>query len=163
DVDDGPHELKCVIRGDGKVRLNGVSLDRKPTEEKKAGIQVDSLGAGALNYERLTWVANDTRRAQLVQRGYDLVVLWLGMNLMFVPPNREWAKEFIGELDKALPSVPILVLSPGDTVKEGETKSDPRIVSVVKQMREVAAEMNVAFWDFREAMGGDGSIIGFTK
>jgi lysophospholipase L1-like esterase len=163
DVEEGPHELRCSVKGDGKVRLNGVSLDRAVSDGTKRGVQVDSLGAGALNYERLGWVASDTRRAQLERRAYDLVVLWLGMNVMFVPPNREYAKAFIAELDKALPGVPILVLSPGDTARDGETKSDPRIVSVVKQMREVAAETSVAFWDFREAMGGDGSIIGFTK
>ena len=144
EVDDGPHELRCVVRGDGKVRLFGASLDRSPAangdEPGKPGIQIDSLGAGALNYERLTWVANDTRRPQLVRRAYNLVVIWLGMNVMFVPPNREYAKTFITELQAALPSVPLLVLGPGDTVKEGQTKSDPRIIAVSKQMREVAAE-----------------------
>jgi hypothetical protein len=34
---------------------------------------------------------------------------------------------------------------------------------VAKQMREVAEEAGTAFWDFREAMGGDGSVVGFTK
>ena len=167
EVDDGPHELRCVVRGDGKVRLFGASLDRSPAMSDdapgKPGIQIDSLGAGALNYERLTWVANDTRRTQLARRAYDLVVIWLGMNVMFVPPNRDYAKTFITELQAALPAVPILVLGPSDTVKEGQTKSAPRIVTVARQMREVAAEAGVAFWDFREAMGGDGSIIGFTK
>jgi lysophospholipase L1-like esterase len=164
DVEDGPHELRCVVRGDGPVRLFGTSLDRAPSGDgAKPGIQIDSLGAGALNYERLTWVANDTRRVQLARRNYDAVIIWLGMNVMFVPPNRERSKEFIAELKAALPSVPILLLGPGDTVRDGETKSDPRIVAVSKQMREVAKETGVAFWDFREAMGGDGSIIGFTK
>jgi lysophospholipase L1-like esterase len=163
DVEEGPHELRCVVVGDGPVRLFGTSLDRASTGPSKPGIQIDSLGAGALNYERLTWVANDTRRVQLAKRAYDLVVIWLGMNVMFVPPNRARAKEFIGALKEALPSTPILILSPSDTVKEGATKSDPRIVAVAKQMREVAAETASAFWDFREAMGGDGAVIGFTK
>ncbi|MBX3221963.1 MAG: hypothetical protein KF795_15710 [Labilithrix sp.] len=164
EVDDGPHELRCVVRGDGRVRLFGTSLDRSPgAAGGKAGIQIDSLGAGALNYERITWVAKDTRRAQLAQRAYDLVVIWLGMNVMFVPPNRALSTEVITELRTALPSVPILILGPGDTAKKGETRSDPRIVAVSKQMREVAAETGVAFWDFREAMGGDGAIVGFTK
>ncbi len=158
DVEDGPHELRCVVRGDGPVRLFGTSLDR-PGE----GVQLDSLGAGALNFQRLGWVAEGTRKAQLEKRGYDLVVVWLGMNVMFVPPNREWVKDFIGVLRAALPNAPILLLSPGDTTRDGETKSDPRIVAVVKQLREVAAESKVAFWDFREAMGGDGSIVGFTR
>ena len=162
DVDEGPHELRGVITGTGPVRFFGVSLDR-PGAAGKPGIQVDSLGAGALQYERLTWVAKDTRKAQLEKRGYDLVILWLGMNVMFVPPNRGYATEFIGDLHDALPKAPVLVMGPGDTVKDGETKSDPRIVSVVKQMREVAAATGSAWWDFREAMGGDGSIIGFTR
>jgi lysophospholipase L1-like esterase len=163
EVEEGPHEIRAVIRGDGKVRLNGVSLDRESKDATKPGVQLDSLGAGALNYERLTWVANDTRRPQLQRRAYDVIILWLGMNVMFVPPNKDYAKQFVEELKTALPNTPILILSPGDTVKDGETKSDPRIISVVKQMREVATETNVAFWDFRAAMGGDAAIIGWTK
>lgn len=164
EVDDGAHELRCVVRGDGRVRLFGASLDRSPGgEARNAGIQVDSLGAGALNYQRMTWVANDTRRVQLARRHYDVVVIWLGMNVMFVPPNREWSKEVITELKTALPGVPILILGPGDTARGGAKKSDPRIVAVDRQMREVAAEMGVAYWGFRDAMGGDGSILGFTK
>lgn len=167
DVPDGEHEFRAIVRGDGPVRWNGVSLDRPvPVEghpERFGGVQVDSLGAGAMNFERLTWVSGDTRRPQLARRDYDLVIVWLGMNVMFVPPNKEWAKTFLGELRAAIPRVPILMLSPGDTVKDGQTKSDPRIVAVVKQVREIAAESDAAFWDFREAMGGDGSILAFTK
>ncbi|HVJ91837.1 MAG TPA: GDSL-type esterase/lipase family protein [Labilithrix sp.] len=163
DVEDGAHELRCVIRGDGPVRLFGTSLDRSTGDPARAGVQIDSLGAGALQFQRMTWVANDTRREQLARRDYDAIVLWLGMNVMFVPPNRQWAKEVIAELRTALPKAPILLLSPGDTASSGAKKSAPRIVAVVQQLREVARETGVAFWDFREAMGGDGSIINFTK
>ncbi len=164
DVDDGPHELRCVVRGDGQVRLFGASLDRKAgADGGKPGIQIDSLGAGALQYERMTWVAKDTRRTQLERRAYDAIFIWLGMNVMFVPPNRGHMLEVIADLRAALPNVPILLLGPGDTIREGEKKSDPRIVAVSKQVREVAAEAGVGFWDFREAMGGDASIIDFTR
>lgn len=160
ETEDGPHEIRLQVRGDGIVRWFGTSLDR---DIPGGGIQIDSLGAGALNYERLTWVADGTRKVQLERRAYDLVIIWLGMNVMFVPPNKGYAKSFIEQLRAALPETPILILGPGDTVREGQTKSDPRIVAVAKQMREVAEEAGTAFWDFREAMGGDGSIIGFTK
>ncbi|MBX3225801.1 MAG: hypothetical protein KIT84_30510 [Labilithrix sp.] len=165
EVEEGPHELRVFARGDGKVRILGTSLDRvaKPFDPERPGVQLDSLGAGALNYERLNWVAKDTRKAGLQKRDYDLVILWLGMNVMFVPPNAEYAKSFLADLRDALPETPILILGPSDTAREGETKSDPRIVQVAKQMRQVAADANVAFWDFREAMGGDGAVIGFTK
>lgn len=162
DVEDGPHELRCIARGDGKVRWYGVSLDR-PADKPKTGIQVDSLGTGAMNFERFKWVSDGTRREQLKKRDYDLVVVWLGMNVMWVPPNREFAKEWIAQLRAAKPNVPILILSPGDTVRGSEKKSDPRIVAVAKQLREVAEEEGVAFWDFREAMGGDASAIPFSR
>lgn len=164
-VDEGPHELRVFVRGDGKVRIFGTSLDRFPSpfDPSKPGVQFDSLGAGALNYERLTWVANDVRRPGLEKRDYDLVILWLGMNVMFVPPNEGYAKSFLHDLKEALPRAPILIMSPGDTAKDGATKSDPRIVAVIEQMRKVAKDEGVAFWDFREAMGGDASILGFTK
>ena len=165
DVEEGAHEIRVFARGDGKVRLLGTSLDRTPAtfDPEKPGVQLDSLGAGALNYERLTWVAKDTRKAGLQKRDYDLIILWLGTNVMFVPPNAGYAKSFLADLKDALPNTPILILSPGDTVREGETKSDPRIVQVIDQMRQVALDTNLAFWDFREAMGGDGSVVGFTK
>jgi lysophospholipase L1-like esterase len=164
-VDEGPHEIRVFVRGDGKVRIFGTSLDRFPAkfEPEKPGVQLDSLGAGALNYERLTWVANDVRKPGLQKRNYDLVILWLGMNVMFVPPNEGYAKSFLHDLKDALPGVPILIMSPSDTAKDGDTKSDPRIVQVIDQMRKVAKDEGVAFWDFREAMGGDGAVIGFTK
>ena len=116
-----------------------------------------------MNYERFTWVSDRTRREQLQKRDYDLVIVWLGANVMWVPPNREFTKQWIAQLRAAKPDVPILLLSPGDTVRGDEKKSDPRIIAVANQIREVAAESGVAFWDFREAMGGDGSIIPFTR
>lgn len=162
DVEDGPHEIRASVKGDGKVRLFGVSMDRT-LPLPKPGIQVDSLGAGALNYQRLTWVANDTRRVQLAKRNYDVIMIWLGTNVMFVPPNKEYAKEFITELRASIPNVPVLILGPGDAAHDGGEKSDPRIGQIIKQMKEVATETDSAFWDFREAMGGENSIFMFTK
>lgn len=156
---DAAHQIRVEVKGDGYVRFFGTSMDREGPS-----IQIDSLGAGALNYERLTWVADDVRKPQWEKRAYDLVIVWLGMNVMFVPPNKGYAKNFLESLHSALPKTPVLILGPGDTVKSSESQhSDPRIVQVDKQMREVAEETGDAFWDFREAMGGDASIIGFTK
>jgi len=156
---DGPHEIRVEVKGDGYVRFFGTSMDREGPS-----IQIDSLGAGALNYERLTWVADNVRKPQWERRNYDLVIVWLGMNVMFVPPNKGYAKQFLEQVHLALPKTPVLILGPGDTVKSSESPhSDPRIVQVDKQMREVAEETGDAFWDFRDAMGGDAAIIGFTK
>jgi hypothetical protein len=157
---DAAHELKCVVKGDGTVRLFGATLEREP---KPASIVVDSLGTGSLNFQRFMLTEPVIRRAQLEHRKYDLVVVWLGMNSMWLPPNRAWAAGTITTIREALPGVPVLVLTPPDSVKPGESKSDPRIVGLVKQLREVSEETGAAFWDLREAMGGDASCIDFMR
>ena len=76
---------------------------------------------------------------------------------------RDRIHDTIVKLREALPGVPIVLISPPDSVKMGEGKSDPRILGVVRQLREVAEEDGVAFWDFRAAMGGDASYLDFMK
>ena len=155
---DAAHRVRVRLRGDGPVRLFGATLERGTS-----GIVVDSLGVGAMNYQRFVLGEPALRRAQLAHRGYDLVLIWLGLNVMWVEPNRAWATEAIASLREAIPDVPVLVVGPPDSVKMGEGKSDPRIVAVVKQLREVAGASHAAFWDFRAAMGGDAAYLDFMK
>jgi lysophospholipase L1-like esterase len=159
DVPDAHHELKVLIRGHGLVRLYGVALERETPS-----IQVDSLGTGSLNLEQMTLPKSDTRRAQLQHRAYDLVIIQLGTNVFGTDAeNRKNAKLAIDELRGALPGLPILFLSPPDSVEAGAKQSDPRIVTLGKTMRVIAEENDTAFWDYRAAMGGDRSITAFSK
>ncbi len=162
ETSDGHHELKCVAKGDGAVRLFGATLERDPAPNNP-GIIVDSLGAGSLNFQRIMMVDPPVRRAQLARRNYDLVIIWLGMNSMWLYPNRQWIADVIGEMRAALPNVPVLITTPPDSVPEGEKKSDPRIKQLEKQLQEVAAEQGVGFWSMRKAMGGDESFFFFMS
>lgn len=155
---DAAHRMRYLVKGDGPVRFFGTTLERDAP-----GVVVDGLGIGAMNYERFVMGEPSLRTAQLAHRKYDLVIFWLGTNVMWLEPNRAWAKEAIASLREATPEVPVLVLSPPDTVRMGQGKSDPRIVALVKQLREVAGESHAAFWDFRAAMGGDASYLDFMK
>lgn len=155
---DEAHALKCLVKGDGPVRFFGATLEREPT-----AVQVDSLGCGSLNFQRMTMVDAALLREHVAHRAYDLVVVWLGMNAMWLEPNRQWIKDVTATLREAIPSLPVLLVTPPDSVKEGESKSDPRIVAVGKQLREVAKETGVAFWDMREAMGGASSFTTFMR
>jgi hypothetical protein len=103
------------------------------------------------------------RKRQLEHRKYDAVMVWLGMNAMWLPPNRAWVHQTIATIREALPDVPIVLITPPDSVKPGERKTDPRILGLVHQLREVAEEDGVAFWDFRAAMGGEASYLDFMK
>lgn len=127
------------------------------------GIVVDSLGAGALNFQRFMLTEPVIRKAQLERRKYDVVFVWLGMNSMWLEPNKGWATDTVKTLREALPGVPVVLVAPPDSEKPGSTKTDPRIVSIVKQLATVAEEQKAAFWDLRAAMGGDGAFLEFMK
>lgn len=159
EVPDGPHELRCVSRGRGSIRFVGVAMERPV-----AGIVVDSLGTGAMNIGQMSWVQSSTRRPMLEKRGYDLVVFHLGTAQSILGQHKEWAKKVIEDVRGALPNATILVLTPPDyLLNRFGSSSDPRIVTVSKQLEEVATELGVAFWDYRAAMGGDGSMRTFVK
>jgi lysophospholipase L1-like esterase len=163
DVTDGPHKLEISPVGNGKVRVFGATLERE-VDGGKYGITVDSLGVGALNFEQMQHVNSKTRIEMLKHRKYDLVIFLLGTN-MFVPSlHGKWVHNVLADFREALPETPILILSPPDIVLHGSDEhSDPRIVELAKQMRDIAQKENAAFWDFREAMGGDASIKKFVR
>jgi len=159
DAPDARHELKVLTKGHGPVRLFGVAIERE-----KPSIQVDSLGTGSLNLEQVANVKSDTRRAQLLHRAYDLVLIQLGTNVFGTTvENKKNAKVFVDDLRAALPAVPILFLSPPDELDEEFKHSDPRIATMSKTMAAIAEENDTAFWDYRGAMGGDDALLTFIK
>ncbi len=158
-LDDGPHELRCVSRGHGPVRLVGVSLERDVP-----GIVIDSLGTGAMAINQMSWVQSSTRKPMLARRDYDLVIVHLGTAQSMLSQHKRWAKSVIDDLRAALPHASILFLTPPDAlVNRFGPVSDPRIVTVARQIQELATETGVAFWDYRAAMGGDASMLTFLR
>jgi hypothetical protein len=156
---DGAHEIRAVLAGHGSVRLFGVTMERE-----RPGIVVDSLGAGALNFEQMAHVKASTRTPMIERRGWNLVAFQLGTNMFALGLHKEWAKQVIAEMRAALPSASLMLVTPADYMLDyNDAHSDPRIVTVGEQLREIAAETGIAFWDFREAMGGDASIRSFIK
>ena len=158
-LDDGPHEVRCVARGRGPVRLVGVSLERDVP-----GIVIDSLGTGAMAINQMSWVQSSTRRPMLERRDYDLVIVHLGTAQSMLSQHKRWAKSVIDDLRAALPEASILFLTPPDAlIGRFGPVSDPRIVTVAKQIEELASETGVAFWDYRAAMGGNASMQTFLR
>jgi lysophospholipase L1-like esterase len=163
DVPDAPHLLECVAVGDGRVRLFGAVLERAPAPGAY-GVVVDSLGVGALNFEQMQHVDSKTRIAMLAHRKYDLVAFLLGTNMFAPELHATWVRNVLADFRAALPNTPILIMSPPDIVLDSaDLHSDPRIVRLARQMKAIAAEQGAAFWDFRDAMGGDASIQAFIR
>jgi hypothetical protein len=138
-------------------------MERMP--ETGPGVVVDSLGCGAVSAKH---IANREDRslneAMLAHRKYDLVLELVGSN-MFEPKELEgeWAT-IIGTHRAVRPDVGFVMMSPPDMAQTmASPHSEPRIVKVSQLKREIAAHLGVAFWDFRQAMGGDLSIVRFRR
>jgi hypothetical protein len=154
---DGPHKVESVVRGGGAVRLFGTALEREG-----AGVVVDSLGSGALNYELLAHVDSPSRIAMLRERNYDLVIFLLGTNTLNA--ERRWVSAVLADFKKALPSAALMLMSPPDQgVSHTDTTSSPAIARLSNAMKETSEAEHVLFWDFYEGMGGKGAVRAFVR
>ena len=159
ELPDAPHKLACAVKTSAPVRFFGATLERG-----EPSVVVDSLGTGALNFVQIAYTKPDTRAPMLKRRGYSLVMFQVGTNTFMLERHKEDVKRFLAEIRETLPGVSILLMTPPDLMGSwNDAHSDKRIVIVGKQLREVAAETGSAFWDYREAMGGDTSIKTFIK
>jgi len=160
DVEDAPHKVSFSQNGSKPVRLFGVTMERTAP-----GVLVDSLGVVGVNIQMMA-TKNDAKvvKATLARRKYDLVIFLTGTNEASLPEKHdEWMKTMIDLHRQANPDVSILVMSPPDHMEITDTHSSARIVRVSNEKRTIAEKNRAAFWDFREAMGGDASIKSFSR
>lgn len=155
---DTAHKLEVVAKSKREIRLFGVVMERDQ------GVVVDSLGIGGVGYYALAELEPNTTEQMLRHRDYDLVMFLLGTNLFRAGDNGRALGEIVALHRKANPNVAILVMSPPDQVaNKGAKHSKPSIVKVSAQLRAAADANSVAYWDFREAMGGDASMATFYR
>jgi hypothetical protein len=155
DVPDGPHKLDIVAKGSRKVRIFGVALSR----EEKPSFQVDGLGVGSLNC--LTMLRDDPaiNKATLQRRNYDLIVFHIGSNTFIAGDLATCMKQVIARHRDALPDVPVLIMTPPDFLESYHPpKTATWMTKVCEEMKTMAKDNRAAYFDFRTAMGGDGSM-----
>jgi hypothetical protein len=158
DVPDGPHKLDIVAKTLRKVRIFGVGLEREASISKPS-IQVDGLGVGSLNC--LTMLRDDAaiNKATLQRRNYDLIVFHIGSNTFVAGDLATCMKQVIARHRAALPGVPVLIMTPPDFLEQYHPpKTASWMIKVSEAMRAMAKDDGAAFFDFRAAMGGDGSM-----
>jgi hypothetical protein len=159
ELPDAAHKLTCTVKSVAPVRFYGATLERGDPS-----LVVDSLGASALSFAQLKFTKPDTRRPMMERRSYKLVMFQVGTNTFALETHKEDVKAFLNELRGTLPGVSILLMTPPDVMGSwNDPHSDKRIVVVGNQLKEIAAETGSAFWDYREAMGGDTSIKTFIR
>jgi hypothetical protein len=141
------------------VRFFGVALERK-----KPSVIVDSFGAVSLTVQQMA-TRNDAKvfKDTLAHRNYDLVLYMTGTNEWFGPAkHKEYIERLIGMHREATPGVSIMFMSPPDRAENiHANESTWSIKRVGTEKREFSLGDKAAFWDFRQAMGGEVSIIKF--
>lgn len=154
----GVSELRLRARGDGPVRLFGVSLENDPGR----GVIVDAMGVpGARIRDRLPWDDRAMRRS-LTELAPDLVVLAYGTNETGFTHRR--LSLYRREVDEALrrtramtPRASCLVIGPSDWPlrhPDGSFAVRERTAQIVAIQRDAAARHGCGHFDLVAFMGG---------
>ncbi len=161
-VTDGKHRLQLAPKGDGPVRIFGVTMDRDAP-----GAIVDSMGIRGR--EARDWLAWDEGlfRDGMAALAPDLVVLAYGTNE--AADQRYTMDAYRADLTSVLTKLrgatdaPCILAGPSDrgwNHDGGRYAIWDRTAPVAEVQREVAAEHGCAFWDWQAAMGGEASMLG---
>jgi lysophospholipase L1-like esterase len=155
----GVHQYTLRTLSAAPVRLFGW------VAQNQAGVTYETLGInGAQANLMLAWNP-DVLAAELMSRDPALVVLAYGTNEAL---SRSWTPEeyraaltqIIQRIRAAIPVASILLVGPPDCQRRlsGGLAPFPNLDDVIEVQREVARQNGCAFWDWRAAMGGPGSV-----
>lgn len=165
EVQDGPHRLTLRPKGDGEVRIFGVSAEREGP-----GVIVDAIGVrGRTARTWLRWDTDLSTRA-IASLGPDMIVLAYGTNEGndLSLSMEDYRVDLRGVLDiarRAAPEAACVLVGPSDRGKK--VARDTYVVwdrtdGIAQVQREVAPEFGCAFWDWQQVMGGPGAMIAWS-
>ena len=178
DVENGPHRVELVARGDGDVRVFGLTLD-----SPKLGVTLDALGVNGARVCDLLRTNEDHFQDELRHRDPSLVVLAYGTNESGDDtPLATYERQMVlvlGRIARAVPTASCLILGPPDraekrrlVVPAGQASAAssvqtvwttmPRLREIADLVRRVATAAGCAYYSQLDAMGGAGSIAGWA-
>ncbi|NOY26150.1 MAG: hypothetical protein GXP62_09790, partial [Oligoflexia bacterium] len=165
EVADGPHRLVLRPKGDGEVRIFGVSAEREGP-----GVLVDAIGIrGRTARTWLQWDEDLSTRA-IASLAPDMIVLAYGTNEandLALSPDlyRDELRAVLGIVRHASPDAACVLVGPSDRGKK--VSRDTYVVwdrtqPIAQVQRQVAPEFGCVFWDWQQATGGPGSQIAWS-
>lgn len=161
-LEDVHHVLEVQPRGDGVVRLFGVSVERE-----RPGVIVDTMGLnGARAVSHLHW-DESLHREYLTRMSPDLIVLAYGTNESGDDdhPIERYEVELrrvVGRVRGTVPNAACMLVGPSDRPMRGEEDAyvdRPRTHQVIEVQRRVSRDLGCAFFDLVEFGGGPLSMI----
>jgi len=164
-VPDGPHRVEVTTRGDGPVRIFGVSMERNTP-----GVIVDSLGIpGARAKTHLKW-DDALYREHLARRRPDLIILAYGTNEAgdAGQPIEIYAadlRKVVSRIRRVVPQASCLLVGPSDRPDKSAGKyfDRPRTAQIIATQREVSREYGCGFFDLVSFMGGPLSMLNWCN
>lgn len=155
----GVHQYTLRTLSAAPVRLFGW------VAQNQAGVTYETLGINGAQANLMLQWNSAVLDSELISRDPALVVLAYGTNEAL---SRSWTPEgyyatlteIIQRLRAALPVASILLVGPPDCEHrlDGRLAPFPHLDQVIEIQRQVARENGCAFWDWRAAMGGPGSV-----
>ncbi len=162
EVADGPHRLTLRPKGDGEVRIFGVSAEREGS-----GVIVDTIGIRGR--EARSWLQWDPAIAieGMAALDSDLVVLAYGTNEANDPTYEmgRYASDLrkvLALMRQGLPEAACVLVGPTDRAKKlGEDTFAiwDRTALVAQVQQQVAPEFGCVSWDWQTVTGGPGSMV----
>ena len=164
-TEDAHHVLEFRPRGDGPVRLFGVSIERE-----RPGVIVDTMGLnGARQSSHLLW-NEEMHREYLRRLDPSLVVLAYGTNESGdddFPIERYEAqlRTAVARVRGTTPHASCLLIGPSDRPlrQDGELVDRPRTHQVIDVQRRVSRDFGCAFFDLVEFGGGPLSMVRWSE
>lgn len=146
----GAHRFELRTISHSPVRLLGWAADNRQ------GVTWETLGINGAQANILLGWDEKIFAAELAQRDPALVILAYGTNeansrAFEAGEYRASLRSVLARIRKAAPVASILMVGPPDC---GARKPLLHLDEVIAVQREVAHETGVAFWDWREHMGG---------
>ena len=136
-----------------KANLYGIVLERQ-----QPGLLYHAMGVNGASFYRFSKIAEFFPQMRILNP--DLIIVSLGTNdtqgRFREDVYLKTVKQFMKQLTKAVPQVPVLFTLPPDSYKNGRANQDIAKANAILQ--KYALDNNYAWWNLQEVMGGASSI-----
>lgn len=161
-----PSNVSVTFSGGVSPDIYGISL------ESSSGVVLDNIAMRGSDGSVFVKFQQSLAKAMFSDLNPKLIILQFGGNAMPVISSEKVAKSYgkqltnsINFIRKYCPDVSILFIGPADMCKtvNGQLQTYPMMETMIKELKNVCDESNVAFFDMYRAMGGKNSMIQWVK
>ncbi|QQS05580.1 MAG: hypothetical protein IPK50_01500 [Fibrobacterota bacterium] len=143
-----------------------LSVEAVELEASKTGVTIDNLSIRGNSGMGILQIPSENLSQMHRKLGYSLVVLQFGANVADTSMTgygwyRDRLAQVVERIHSVFPGAAVLLVGVGDRGvrgADGRIVSHPSMASIVSAQRAAAERTGSAFWDMRQAMGGENSM-----